>query len=225
MRPVAKPDSSLRHPLTAILGTEANVRILRELFLHGGQLSAPRLAMRTGVSEQHVRLALARLIKLGVVWVLGSGRSHLYGFAPDHALAAELLELFRAEAANFARIIEELRKTAETFADAFVAVWLYGSVARGDDRPESDLDLVVVTRDSEVAAIDAFRAAITDAGRRLGFRSSVVRLTDPELRRLSAEKDPWWITLTRDWWPIFGVAPVEFEASRAGQRATLRRTA
>lgn len=222
MRPVAKPDSSLRHPLTGILGTEANVRLLRELVMHGGQVSAPHLAMRTGVSEQHVRSALARLVTFGVVLMIGSARSRLYCFAADYPLAAELQALFQAEAANFSRIIEGLRQTAQAGGDAIIAVWLYGSVALGNDRPDSDLDLVVVTRDGEVAAIDEFRAAAA-AGERLGFRPSIVNLTGTELTRLAEQKDPWWRALTRAWWPIFGVAPATFEPPTRVKEQTQRK--
>ncbi len=42
--------------------------------------------------------------------------------------------------------------------DALVGVALYGSVARGEARPESDIDLLVVHLGGRVAALDAVRA-------------------------------------------------------------------
>ena len=41
---------------------------------------------------------------------------------------------------------EYLRRLRQQFADRIVHVWLYGSKARGDSEPQSDIDLLVVTR-------------------------------------------------------------------------------
>lgn len=43
--------------------------------------------------------------------------------------------------------------------DRLVGVALYGSVARGEARPDSDVDLLVVHRGGRVAALDAVHAA------------------------------------------------------------------
>ena len=49
-----------RYPLTLMLGTEANLRLLRELSRHGGQLSAPALVARTGLAKTSVWAGLAQ---------------------------------------------------------------------------------------------------------------------------------------------------------------------
>ena len=46
----SSPQSAQRYPLTTILGTDATVRLLRELARHGGQLSAPDLMRRSGLA-------------------------------------------------------------------------------------------------------------------------------------------------------------------------------
>jgi hypothetical protein len=64
-----------RYPLTSILGTEANVRLLRELYRHGGQMSAPLLTARTGPAKSSVSTALAALEGIGFVASAGTGRT------------------------------------------------------------------------------------------------------------------------------------------------------
>lgn len=59
MRPA--PQSFLRYPLTTLLGAEASVRVLRELALHGEELTTALVAGRTGLSNQSVRNVLVTL--------------------------------------------------------------------------------------------------------------------------------------------------------------------
>lgn len=54
------------------------------------------------------------------------------------------------------RFVETLRNS---MGDRLLGVTLYGSVARGEARPDSDVDLLVVHRGGRVAALDAVREA------------------------------------------------------------------
>jgi len=83
--------SAQRYPLTVVLGTEANVRLLRELSRHGAQLSAPDLVRRTGLAKTSVWAGLSALEEAGVASVAGTGRSRLYSLQVDHPLRAYLL--------------------------------------------------------------------------------------------------------------------------------------
>src|SRR3982751_6364147 len=87
----------LRHPLTAVLGSEGHVRLLRELLRHGGELGATDLATRAGLSPQHARLVLAHLVEAGVPGGLGPGRPRLYRARQAHPLVGPLDALFAAE--------------------------------------------------------------------------------------------------------------------------------
>jgi len=67
MRTAIRPQSVLRHPFSVIFGTEAAVRVLRELSRSGHERAPAFLAERTGVTIQTVRRTLAHLVTLGVV--------------------------------------------------------------------------------------------------------------------------------------------------------------
>lgn len=199
-----------RYPLTLMLGTEANVRLLREISRHGGQVSAPDLVARTGLAKTSVWAGLASLDEVGIVAVAGTGRARLYSIRVDHPLRPALDGLFEAEERRFDAVLESVRVAARGCGPGVVAVWLYGSVARGEDRPGSDLDIAVVAVDGRVAAIvDAFRDALHPAGEALGFMPSVVELGIADAARLAGERDPWWVGVVRDAVVLFGPRPDE----------------
>src|SRR3954471_19913059 len=86
----------LRHPLTAILGSEGHVRLLRELLRHGRELGATDLAARAGLSPRHSLPDLGRSGQPAVADGLGTERARLYRARPAHPLAGPLDALFAA---------------------------------------------------------------------------------------------------------------------------------
>ena len=101
----SNPQSMLRYPLTRILGVDANVRVLRELFGHGGELSAPALVVRSGLAQSSVRGALIDLETMNIVEAIGSGRTRLYRVRNRHPLAAAVGALFQAEDRRFEAVL------------------------------------------------------------------------------------------------------------------------
>lgn len=205
------PESVLRHPLTMILGARANVRVLRALFGHGGELAAPALVRQTGLAQSSVREALMGLEALGIVRALGQGRVRLYRIERAHPLAAPLEALFQAEEERYQAILEAIRSAAREFGDDVLAAWLYGSVARSEDGPASDIDVAVVIKADEVSRVaDGIRDRLMDAEDRLLFHLSVVPVDEDDIRRLDREADPWWRDIQRDGIALVGPRPVDF---------------
>ncbi|HWK44246.1 MAG TPA: nucleotidyltransferase domain-containing protein [Stellaceae bacterium] len=213
--------STQRYPLTTILGAEANVRLLRELSRHGGQLSAPLLVARSGLGKTSVWAALATLEGIHIVASAGTGRARLYRIRTDHPLFAPLDALFDAEEARFTAIREAVRSAASGSGPGVLAVWVYGSVARGEDRPDSDLDVAVVAQPAELARIvDALRDALLVPGEKLGFVPSVIGLDPDDVERLSRERDPWWTGVAADAMVLLGSRPDEMARwARDGEAA------
>src|SRR4051812_12768908 len=71
MRPVAKRQSALRAPLNHILGTEANVRVLRILASLTEPIAAPELAKRAALQRSSVHRTLKDLETYGIVSFVG----------------------------------------------------------------------------------------------------------------------------------------------------------
>jgi predicted nucleotidyltransferase len=210
----AAHQSAQRYLLTSILGTDTGLRIVRELARHGGQLSAPDIGRRTGLAKASVARGLEVLEEARVVEPAGTGRSVVHRLRPDHPLAPALIALFEAEEARFEAILDSARSAALAAGPGVLALWLFGSVARGDDRADSDVDLAFVAEPEALSRLaDVIRDALVVPAERLGFSPSVVALATDDVVRLAAEHDPWWRTVTRDAVPLVGANPDDLAAS------------
>src|SRR5579859_3479281 len=176
------PQSFLRQPLSAVFANPANVRILRALVRHGGELSAPLLAELSRMTKPSVLGALECLGALGYVESVGSGRQRLHRIDDRQPLLPALAALFAAEDRRFESVIESVRAAA--VAAGATAGWLYGSVARGEDRPDSDLDVAIFASCDAGSAKMKMREALREAEDRLRFTASVLGLGTPDILRL-----------------------------------------
>lgn len=96
-------------------------------------------------SEPGIRKAADRLVDQGVVLRRRAGQANLYSLNRDH-LAAPYVE---GLAALRAELVGRLRAGIAKWKTPARWVLLFGSVARGEADPESDLDLLVI-RDRRV---------------------------------------------------------------------------
>lgn len=205
MRPAAQ--SFLRHPLSTLLGSEANVRVLREMALHGGELSTTVLARRTGLTDQSVRNALAVLKNAELVRTYGQGRSVSYQLDAEHPLAGMLIQVFKEEDGRADAVLQRVRRAAER--PEIAALWLFGSVARREDRVGSDLDLLLVVReDGEVDRVaDEFRERVAEIAEEQRLAISAVPVSGADILRLARTNDPFWREVVSDVQPLLGPDP------------------
>lgn len=194
------PQSHLRYPLTRLLGTEAAVRVLRELALHGEELTTTLLARRTGITDQSVRNALATLRRAGVLKTYGQGRAAAYQLDASHPVARLLVALFRAEDQRVRSIYDSIRRAAERLGPRPLAVWMFGSAARHEDDLQSDLDLLLIAGDASLTdhLADAFRHELAAVEEEQRLTISVVSLSGDDVVRLAREDDPFWRAVRSD---------------------------
>ena len=91
------------------------------------------------VSRASVQTALVELGALGVIQTKKVGRANLHSINERHLFVAPLRQLFDPIAA--------LRRVVAASVSDASAVILFGSVARGEARPDSDIDLAVIAPD------------------------------------------------------------------------------
>jgi predicted nucleotidyltransferase len=194
---------------------------MRALLAHGGALSVSRLAQETRMTPNGVRRVLADLEGAGVVEALGSGHSRLFRGFPSHPIVKALNALFEAERARFADILATVASAADD--ETILAVWLFGSVARGDDMIDSDIDIAIVidavpSRCDTVA--DDLRERLREHEARMGFTASIVSMPLSDVRRLARERAPLWAGLVQEAQVLKGVAPER--VARAAEQALAR---
>jgi predicted nucleotidyltransferase len=173
-----------RRPLTELLGSPIRVDLLRALSRARGEaLSGRELARRASASPSQANEHLRSLETQGVVRSQTIGRVHAWSLSPEHALADTLQRLFDEEPA----ISDQLRARLEAVLRPLPIerAILFGSVARGDERAESDIDLFIETRGKaekeEVA--EALGRASQEFVLRFGNPLSNLILTRAEVER------------------------------------------
>jgi len=210
--PLRTPDaveSFLRYPLSTLLSTPGSVRVLRELLQADGPLAVSVLATRTALSTQGVRNTLALLRLGGIVEELGEGRSRLYRADVGHPLYLPLGSLFHAEAERHETIMDALGTAVGSLMPAPLGSWIYGSLARGEDAPDEDIEVALVAPDEDAETpVERLREVIGPLQDVQRVWISVIGLSPSDVRRLSAG-DGWWRKATRPHVTLFGKGPDE----------------
>jgi predicted nucleotidyltransferase len=193
MRTPSGQQSHLRYPLTRLFGSPGNVRVLRFL-ADGLASSATQIASASGLTPQGARLVLEGLSAQGIVAAKGSARTQLFELASVHPFRQPILELFLAERAVWEDLVARLRERLREHAN-IQAAWLYGSVARSEDTPGSDIDIALLISTPDVG--DKIREDLMSVEDALNVHVSVTALTSKDLAALQ-DGDPWWSGVVRD---------------------------
>jgi predicted nucleotidyltransferase len=198
----SRAQSHVRFPLTSIFGSAGNVRVLRALAADRSLQSVPQLSHVSGLSPQGVRLVLDTLARQQLVKSHGAARARLYALDESHPFSGALVSLFHEEQQRWERLLATIR---ERLAERGVrAAWLYGSVARGEDTPRSDLDIALLVSSGGVA--DHVREDLTSLENEQQVHISLTALTPKELAALP-DDDRWWSDVVRDARVLKGSAP------------------
>lgn len=196
------------HPLDEVFGTPALVRVVRVLARHGGSLGVSDIAHRANLSMPTTRAALRRLVDVELVAAVAAGRTVVSTIRSEHPLTPALVALFNAEREQATEVLDAVRGAAAMLRPAPLAVWLYGSVARAEDAPKSDIDVLLVTAESRpTVQAEGLRDAIAQALPIWAHRISVVALGPNDVRRLAREHTDFWQALERDAIVLAGEAP------------------
>ena len=133
----------LAHPLAVVTPT-LDGDILAVLALVEVAFTPRQLhGMLSRHSEDGIRRALRRLTSQGIVSDERAGNAYLYRLSRSHLAAEPIIALAQMRQTFLARLEDRL----ESWADAPVYGAIFGSVARGSMRTDSDIDLLLIRPD------------------------------------------------------------------------------
>lgn len=166
--------------LAQLLCSRVRAEILRVLFgLRAGELHLREIQRQTGFAIGTVRQDLEKLAKLGLVNRWKDGNRVYYGANEQHPLHTEIRELV-LKTVGMADVLRESLK-AEFIRCAFV----FGSVASGTARTESDIDLMVI---GEIG-LRKVSALLSGVGNRLGREINPYAMRPAEFSKRVREKE------------------------------------
>lgn len=170
--------------MAGALFTATQQRVLGLLF---GQpersFFATELIGLTGSGSGAVQRELQRLAESGLVTVTRKGNQKHY----QANRAAPIFEELRGIAQKVVGPAEVLRGALASLAKRIHVAWLYGSVAKGTDRAQSDLDVLIV---ADELTLEEVYTALRPAEKRLGRTISPTLYTRKEFDRRRATKNP-----------------------------------
>ena len=106
----------------------------------GASFHLREIARRSGAGLGAVQRELARLSAAGLIERRRVGNQVFFSASRSHPLFPELHGLF----VKTAGVTEVLRSALEPLRDRVRLAFLHGSCARGEEGPESDVDLIVI---------------------------------------------------------------------------------
>lgn len=209
----SQTSGALRAPLDGILGTPANVQVLRVLTRENAPLGRAEAARRAGVTPQGGRKALGRLFEVGLVRYVGSGKTQQVQLREKHPLASPLSDLFDSERQRHMSLLRAIKSVADQATPPPQTVWIQGPVAEGTDEYGDPLILGVLADPGEVDELsEALRDALVELERRYDVTIEVRPYTRSGLAALPSDDNT---TV-----PVLGPGPDAFVSPGEERRAS-----
>ena len=134
-------------PLDDIFQTPSSIKVLRVLAKSELDLTGRQIADMASLNPQTCQNTLDRLNDLRLLAVRRVGRAYLYRLKSYNAIVQKMLMPLFTTKTNL--LNNELTKVANQLESTAIAVILFGSVARGEEEPGSDIDLAIIVQNPE----------------------------------------------------------------------------
>lgn len=138
----------------SVLNQKSQALVLRFLWKSNSEWSGREISRQTGISAPACHQALKQLDARGLVLFRRVSNIHLYKINSDNYLVEHIFApLFETEAALPGQVLRALKKYLTAFPEnkSLLSAVVFGSMASGRERLDSDLDLLIVTRDAASA--------------------------------------------------------------------------
>ena len=144
------------------LFTTTQQKVLGLLYSHPDKSFYTKEIIRsTGMGVATIKRELDRMLDAGIISMTKVGNQHHYQANVECTLYSELLGIVRK---TFG-VVDVIREALSSFDEEIELVFIYGSIAKGEETASSDIDLMVV---SESVAYSELMEALANAEESLG---------------------------------------------------------
>jgi predicted nucleotidyltransferase len=168
--------------LETLVGSRTAIRLLQTLVNYQGKVFTVRkLADAAKVSASEAAAIVQQLEKFGVLKIQPVGKSYLLTLNESSYILEKVLRpMIRAEKDTLQALISTLNESLRS--NVIKSAHLFGSVAAKQERPDSDIDLLVISDD-----FDAATALVAKAQEKVSLlfnsRLSALIMTEKELAK------------------------------------------
>jgi len=135
--------------IETLLGSKTKIKILRTLHKHKEkEFTIRELSNYIQTSHTGVRKALQDLYDMNAVTLKIQGRNHIIHLNTDSHITPLLTHLFKYEENTIKELQKDIKKHLCT-TQAIETVKIFGSTATATEKPQSDIDLLIITNDKD----------------------------------------------------------------------------
>jgi predicted nucleotidyltransferase len=153
-----------KDPLDDLFQSRSHVKVLRALNqLPGGiDVSIREVARRAGVSHPTASTILEGLRQQGIVQARRTVLAAEFRLNEDHVMARQLESLFGWERTSLQGLLGFLAEETTQRAPWVDEAYLFGSAVRGDMRPDSDVDVALISSSKRAERLNVVMDELSD---------------------------------------------------------------
>jgi predicted nucleotidyltransferase len=137
--------------LEQVLGSKACISILRAMVRYKGKIFTVRgLAETANVSRSETAVLVEQLEKYGIVNIQPVGKSYQLSLNENSYILNKIIKpILRAEEKTLEELIYILKKHLNN--KHIISAAIFGSIAKGEEKVDSDIDLLVISDHFDIA--------------------------------------------------------------------------
>ncbi|MCK5827811.1 nucleotidyltransferase domain-containing protein [Candidatus Bipolaricaulota bacterium] len=136
--------------LVKLFGSDARVKVLSLFLLNAGsEYYLREIAQKTGLAVRSVQRAVGSLVEIEILKREKRGNSVYFVLNSENPIAGDLKAIFLKTVG----LVEPVRQALEPLSESIAVAFIYGSIAKGEARAESDIDLMIVSANLGLADV------------------------------------------------------------------------
>jgi len=175
----------LLNSIEDVLGQPSRLKILRFLIQSNSEMTGREIAKAIKMSHVNSHVVLKELTNIGILTGRKSGNAMLYKADRKHVLYPLLKSLFDFENNIFISLSKTIIKSLKTKPFSII---LFGSQIKSNARPDSDIDILVVSRHK--ISDNLFENLTNTVLEAFGNQISPIFITKTDFKNKYLSKDP-----------------------------------